>query len=96
MILEAVLLGLAGWRVASMLVGEDGPSGIFEKLRRAVGVKEGPVEGFLPSVFSCIMCMTVWTTMLAYLLWQIEPVLVMLLAAMTIALLADSLFKAEH
>lgn len=90
--LDVLIIGLASWRVASLLVNEEGPGLVFMRLRTMVGVVEGPGEqssGFLPLLFSCIWCMSVWTTLLAAGIWYIEPVAVMVIAAMTIALLPD-------
>ncbi len=82
---ETVLIvGLASWRIANMLVDEDGPFDIFERLRQAAGLRPGEVNGFLPELLSCIWCTSVWTTVLVFLLWVIEPVGVMILAAMAI------------
>ena len=89
--LDVILIGLASWRMASLLVGEDGPGLIFDKLRTRVGANNpGKIEGFLPSVFSCIYCMSVWTTLFAaFLFWVIDPVVVMILAAMSVALIVN-------
>lgn len=95
MIEQAILIGLAGWRLASMLVDEDGPDSIFEKLRNRVGLDTGEVSGFFPTVFSCVFCMSVYTCLLFFLIWQIEPIIVMVVASMTIALLAHSIGKVD-
>lgn len=90
-----ILLGLASWRIANMLVNEAGPGDIFEKLRSRAGIKPGPIEGFLPGLFSCIYCMSVWTTLLVYLLWSIEPAVVIILAAAAIAVLIQKFVQPE-
>lgn len=89
-ILDVILVGLASWRMASLLVDEEGPGLIFEKIRDVVGAnRPGEIEGFIPSVFSCIYCMSVWTTLLAFLLWLIAPIVVMIVAAMSVALIVQ-------
>lgn len=93
MLAEAILIGLAGWRLASMLVDESGPADIFEKLRTAVGVQPGEISGFLSTVFSCVYCMSVYTCLLMFGIWQLEPMIVMVIAAMTVAILAHSIGK---
>lgn len=85
----AIIWGLAGWRVASLLVNEDGPWESLERLRQLIGLKPGPIEGFLPKLFSCIWCMSVWTTALAALVWEISPTAVIITAGAAIALLVD-------
>lgn len=91
MIQEAVLIGLAAWRLAHLLVEEDGPFDVLEWVRQAVGLHSGEVKGFLPSLFSCVYCMSVWTALLCYLLWELNEVAVIILAAMTIAILPQKL-----
>lgn len=79
-----------------MLVQEDGPGLIFDKLRDLVGAnKPGQVSGFLPTLFSCIYCMSVWTTIAAYITYLFIPELIMLISAMTIALIANFFAKPE-
>lgn len=91
---DVLIIGLASWRLASLLVNEEGPGLIFMRLRSRVGVREGPGEqssGFLPLVFSCMWCMSVWTTLLAAGIWYLEPVAVMIVAAMSVALIPEAL-----
>lgn len=90
MIEAAVLIGLAGWRMAHLLVEEDGPWNIFERFRKMMGLKEGLLEGFFPLLLSCIYCTSVWTTLLAGFLWWVEPWIVIIIAAMAIALITNS------
>ena len=87
MIEDALIIGFAAWRVAHLLVEEDGPFDIFEKLRQFAGVRSGLVEGFWPKLFSCVWCMSVWVCVLVYGLLLLEQTIVMILAAMAIAAL---------
>ena len=89
MIEQTVLIGLSAWRLAHFFIFEDGPFALAERIRQFVGVKPGPIEGFLPTIFSCMACMTVWMVGFSYLLWQIEPLGVIMISAMAIALIAD-------
>ena len=63
--LELVILALATWRCASLLVNEEGPFGVFAWFRHRVGVREdehGISYGTDP--FSkglvCVWCVSVW------------------------------------
>lgn len=75
--LVLIELALAAWRLASLLVDEDGPLAVFSRLRykagvRSVVLKNGqgnpePVKVAqtpLAEVFLCVWCMSVWTAAL--------------------------------
>lgn len=54
------ILGLATWRVSSLITSETGPFRVFERLRRRVGVDEpGEVTG-LQDLLSCVWCLSIW------------------------------------
>jgi hypothetical protein len=36
---DVIILALAAWRVASLLVNEDGPGAVFSRLRYAAGIR---------------------------------------------------------
>lgn len=76
-----VLTALAAWRLASMLVNEDGPGAMFARLRRWAGinyvVRMGPdgqpdsmrvAQGALAEGLTCVWCVSVWTAGLFVLL----------------------------
>jgi hypothetical protein len=78
-----LIYALATWRIANMLVAEDGPSHLIFRLRHRLGVRcldrecrdryADPPDGFLPSLFLCVWCMGVWVAgawMLAATLWR--------------------------
>lgn len=57
---------LATWRLTALLHYEDGPKGIFEKLRqrvRAFEEKDGKPVTFLGGLISCFWCLSVWVAM---------------------------------
>lgn len=63
--LELIILGLATWRISYMLVGEQGPYNIFEKLRHKVGVEyldDGTpyIRNTWGELFTCMWCMSIW------------------------------------
>lgn len=91
MIEQVAIVGFAAWRVSSLLVHEDGPGDVFERLRQLVGVpSNGEVSGLLPSLLSCVWCVSIWTALGLWVVWEAwrpEPVVV--LAAMSIAPFAE-------
>lgn len=58
---EVVLLGLAVWRVSHALTYEDGPFGVFEKLRKLSGAyraeKLSGIAWLLVQPLTCTNCM---------------------------------------
>lgn len=63
--LELIILGLATWRISHMIVNEEGPYEIFDKLRYKVGVQyTEDLEPFgwnpIAEIFICVYCMSVW------------------------------------
>lgn len=63
--MDIIILALATFRIASLLVKETGPLGVFAKLRRGMGVtvneySQPEGNGFLGELFSCMWCMSVW------------------------------------
>lgn len=92
-LVRVVICGLAGWRLASLLVAEAGPWDVFERLRTRVGVPNfGEVaSGLIPGMFSCVWCMSVWTVALCWLLWEVHWAIPGALAAMALAITAEVL-----
>ena len=93
LLIQALIVGAASWRVASLFVQEDGPLLVFFKLRLRRGLERDDVpppgswRGVLPGLFSCVWCLSVWTTPLAWLWYEVEPVSATIAAAMTVAVL---------
>ena len=80
----SALLGLAGFRVASLLVEEAGPFGVFTRVRAAAhAIPHGS------TLLSCTWCMSIWTTAGMYGIWQVSHAAVFVIAAMSFALLVD-------
>lgn len=93
---QAVVAGLAGWRIARLLVAEDGPWDMFFRLRRRAGVGQPGEVGFFDGVLSCMACCTVWSTAACYaaLKWGVTALVVTALAAAAVALtLEESLVR---
>src|SRR3972149_4533536 len=76
-----VVLGLACWRLSSLLVDESGPFEVFDWLRAWAGVaydaqnRRRPLEeqGGLAQVFCCIWCMSVWVGLALAAGWWFWP-----------------------
>lgn len=67
--ITVVLLGLSTWRISSMLCYEEGPFGIFVKIREMAGIEHNdlntPVvypDRFFGKLFECIWCLSVWVS----------------------------------
>lgn len=92
-LIAVIISGLAGWRLANLAIAEDGPWFIFEKFRKFIGIKPGPVTGFLPTLFSCIYCISIWCSLGAYLIYIIFPQAVIIIAAASIVIIVDKLAR---
>lgn len=90
-----VPVGLASWRLASLLVNEAGPADVLLHIRCCLGVyhdedgKPTAWSNIVASLFSCVWCMSVWTSALMLLVWWIWPPVVLALAASTVAVLVQ-------
>jgi len=65
---QIIILSLATWRLASLLVQEDGPFDVFGKLRHAAGVRydeRSVAYGTNPvaQALTCIWCASVWAAL---------------------------------
>jgi len=78
---ELVIFGLATWRIASLLVQEDGPFYMFYRLREKVGIGHDEnrkvfmiPDRFFAQVLSCVWCSSIWVGFgwLAFWLWTPE------------------------
>lgn len=82
MVQEVVILALAAWRLAHMLVEEAGPGGVFARLRYRAGVrsivtKDGqgsPVVSkaalnWVSEGLTCVWCVSVWAAALLAVPW---------------------------
>ncbi len=91
--LRVLLVGLAAWRIGSLLVYERGPFAIFERLREVFTIGDGDDPGHLrrevSAALDCVWCITVWASIALWLLYPVAPQVVALLAAMTIAVVVE-------
>jgi len=97
-----LIYGLATWRISSLLVQEEGPFHIFEKIRYWVGIQhEGMIpDNLLGGILSCVWCCSIWIALFWTIsLWIIPKWSVM--AAMpfafsAIAILIDPYVRREN
>ncbi|MBU1777991.1 MAG: DUF1360 domain-containing protein [Gammaproteobacteria bacterium] len=84
---EFLILSLATWRTASLLVHEDGPWMVFRRLRERAGIvhdEQGEAamipDGFLAGVLSCVWCSSMWTAAGWMALFWVSPTWTMAVA----------------
>lgn len=89
--LTAVLvIGLAAWRTASLLVNEDGPWSVFQRIRQWCGVYRTGELNVVAMALLCVWCTSIWTALALSLLWRLAPFAVVVLAAAALAPIIDS------
>ena len=85
---EFVWLGLATWRLASLLVNEKGPFDMFVRIRAGVGIVEMRLDDkpevytavpdtFLGKLFDCVWCCSLWIGLALTVLYFFAPVITM-------------------
>ena len=93
-ILTILLLGsLAVTRLSLLFVEEDGPYGIFQKLRDRFGIVqfkdandnilgqivENGYDNILGSILDCKWCFSIWSSVILYLIYIIFPPLFLII-----------------
>lgn len=102
--MDLVLLGLATWRLTSLLIQEDGPWDFLARFRHWLGVRYD--ERSLPyglntlaALFTCMWCGSVWTGgVLAVAYWVLPSLTLMVclpLALSAIGLLLNRMVPHE-
>jgi hypothetical protein len=88
MIEQAILIGLAAWRLTALVSYERGPFDICLRAREVFGFDHDdngkPVawpSNVVTEAIACPWCLGLWMLAPVYGLWCLEPVLVVLLAA---------------
>lgn len=81
---QIAIIGLAAWRVAWMLVKEDGPRDVFKRLRART--KMGGWFGKLTiSLLKCVHCLSFWLAIVFYLVYPYVPNVVQIVAVAGVA-----------
>ena len=73
---EILILCLATYRLSYLLVHEPGPADIILRFRKLIGIEHDEDKHpliyppkFLPELFSCIFCMSIWVAIFFVLVW---------------------------
>lgn len=83
--LDFAILGFAAWRLAYLLARESGPYDVLVRLRAgarwALRSKEKPEQP------GCVLCVSVWTAIGLFALWQVIqwPVIMLAIAGLAAA-----------
>jgi hypothetical protein len=88
-LLDSLAVGLAAYRLAVLIVLEDGPFDVALAVRRLAGVETPGPQGVLAKMMSCLWCAGTWATLLCAGLWLLEPAAVYVLAAMAVVVVLD-------
>lgn len=98
---DVLIIGLASWRVASLLAHERGPWDVFLRLRALAGVEHDATgspfswpETFFGKLLRCPWCLSPWTAALMAALWLAGGVGVVIVAVLAAA--AVVVIVAEH
>lgn len=93
MLTETLLIAAAAWRMAALISYERGPFDIFLRLRERLNVTHDdsgvPIswpDGFITSLVSCVWCLSLWTALGLWGIYQWNHVVVIILAASAIAI----------
>jgi len=82
--LVLLILILATWRISSLLVNEDGPYSVLEKMRHRLGVRydehsERYGENVVAEALTCIWCTSIWVALVITIPYMLFPATVSLL-----------------
>lgn len=94
-----LIYGMAVWRISSLLTGESGPRGVFERLRQWAGIEHEGMEpdNILGGILSCVWCASVWVAFFFTIFWLISPEwslkVAIALSFSTLAILIDVFIK---
>ncbi len=97
MIEEAVLIGLAAWRMTALLTYERGPFDVFMRFRQLLGFdhdeKGEPTEwpgNTLARAFSCPWCLGLYMAVVAWAFWEyVNSTVVLVIAASAVLVVVE-------
>jgi hypothetical protein len=95
-LVELIVIGLAGFRLAYLFQREEGPFTIFVRMRRLLGFvldDDGQITSYPDTSFhrgfACMVCLSMWLVFVSAGLWFIEPWIPVVIAASSIGLLIE-------
>ena len=96
LLVEALLIGAAAWRIAALISYERGPFDIFLQFRKLLGFQHNEngepttwPDGIVQKIVSCVWCIGIYSVVAMWGLWQISETAVLILAASTIVVVLE-------
>ena len=94
MLEQAILIGLAAWRITALIAYERGPADVFLRLRARLGFEHDDAgePTMIPDrwfIIGCPWCLGVWTAGAVYCLWLLEARAVMVIAAAAVVIIVE-------
>ncbi len=82
---ELFILGLAVWRLTSMIVNEDGPFYLFERFRYKIGIRRSETgsqfgTNVIAEALSCVWCSSVWVSGFVLAMFVVTPRLTLIVS----------------
>ena len=102
MLIAILSLGLASWRIASLLVVEEGPFDILAKFRSFIGIRYDELStpygtNVIADAFTCIWCASMWIAILFSIVYYIHAHFAIMLALpfaiSTVAIIVEKIAK---
>ena len=94
---------MATWRLSAMLSYESGPFNVFEWIRELIGIVHDDFgekiivpDRFLPELFDCVWCLSLWIGAFMGISLYFYPVLVWFLFPFALSTGAIMIEKANH
>jgi len=83
-VIEFLILGLATWRLSSLLVNEEGPWGLLARFRHLLGVRYDELSNvygtnILARLLTCLWCTSVWIGAFLVVAFLLMPKVVLLM-----------------
>lgn len=84
--LDFAILGLAAWRLAYLLARESGPYNVLVRLR--MGARWALRSTADPKTPGCVLCVSIWTAIGLFALWQVVqwPIIMLAIAGLAVAI----------
>lgn len=97
MIEAAIIIGLAAWRLTALISYERGPFDIFISFRSLLGIEHDPSSyephswpnNSLARAITCPWCLGIYLAVACWGLWELEPKVVMVIAASAILIIVE-------